>query len=68
MKQKFDIEKLPKYIGTDGKPIHHSKLPKQFDAVESPSFEGVGEAFLPAGNNGLGVTPVGFEWCRCIAC
>jgi methylmalonyl-CoA mutase len=59
---KFDIEKLPKYIGVDGKPVHHTKLPKSSGASKAPSTGGdLGEAALPEGNDGLGLRLLGLS-------
>ncbi len=55
---KYDIEKLPKYIGTDGQPLHHSKLPKQISAT--PPSGGWG-ASLPGESNGLGLRLLGLS-------
>jgi methylmalonyl-CoA mutase len=55
----YDIEKLPKYLGTDGQPVHHTKLPKL-----SSSHTLVNEAFsnpLPVGNDGLGLRLLGLS-------
>ena len=55
----YDIEKLPKYLGTDGQPIHHTKLPKL-----SGSHTTVNEVFsnpLPLGNDGLGLRLLGLS-------
>jgi isobutyryl-CoA mutase len=56
---KYDIENLPKYLGVDGKPVHHTKLPK-LSGSEAPPSEGFGEA-LPLGNNGLGLRLLGLS-------
>ena len=55
----YDIEKLPKYLGTDGQPVHHTKLPKL-----SSSHTTVNEVFsnpLPLGNDGLGLRLLGLS-------
>ena len=61
---KYDIEKLPKYFGTDGKPVHHTKLPKVLGSSQvSPTggdLEGA-EASLPQGNDGLGLRLLGLS-------
>jgi isobutyryl-CoA mutase len=57
---KYTIEKLPKYIGVDNKPIHHSKLPK-LSGSKVPPLEGFGEAGLPEGNDGLGLRLLGLS-------
>ena len=58
IESKYDIEKLPKYIGTDGQPLHHSKLPKQISAT--PPSGGWG-ASLPGESNGLGLRLLGLS-------
>jgi isobutyryl-CoA mutase len=59
---KFDIEKLPKYIGVDGKPVHHTKLPKSSGSLKASSTGGdLGEATLPEGNDGLGLRLLGLS-------
>lgn len=58
IESKFDIEKLPKYIGTDGKPLHHSKLPKTLDKL---SAEQIHKAGLPGESNGLGLRLLGLS-------
>ncbi len=65
---KFDIENLPKYIGTDGKPVHHSNLPKSAGFEASPTGGGLpaGQAglegaVLPQGNDGLGLRLLGLS-------
>ncbi|MEI7736685.1 MAG: methylmalonyl-CoA mutase family protein, partial [Ferruginibacter sp.] len=63
---KYDIEKLPKYFGVDGKPVHHTKLPELSGSKVSPpagggDVEGAGEALLPEGNNGLGLRLLGLS-------
>ena len=61
---KYDIEKLPKYFGTDGRPVHHTKLPKVLGSSQvSPTggdLEGA-EASLPQGNDGLGLRLLGLS-------
>jgi isobutyryl-CoA mutase len=59
---KYDIENLPKYLGTDGKSVHHTKLPK-LSASKVPSPGGdLGEAVaLPLGNDGLGLRLLGLS-------
>ncbi|RYY48265.1 MAG: methylmalonyl-CoA mutase, partial [Chitinophagaceae bacterium] len=51
---RYDIENLPKYIGTDGQPLHHSKLPK--DLKSQP-----GAGSLPGESNGLGLRLLGLS-------
>ncbi|MCY7291609.1 MAG: methylmalonyl-CoA mutase family protein, partial [Ferruginibacter sp.] len=59
---KYDIETLPKYMGIDGKPVHHSKLPKELNTAKVPSSGGdLGEASLPEGNDGLGLRLLGLS-------
>ncbi len=58
IESKYDIEKLPKYIGTDGQPLHHSKLPKELSAT--PPSGGWG-ASLPGESNGLGLRLLGLS-------
>ncbi len=68
---KYNIENLPKYIGTDGKPIHHSNLPKTLNSFnkeeateniqtsQNPPLGGRGA--LPEGNDGLGLRLLGLS-------
>ena len=61
---KYDIEQLPKYIGVDGKPVHHTKLPKSSGSKVPPPAGGadLGEAgALPEGNDGLGLRLLGLS-------
>ena len=70
---KYDIETLPKYIGTDGKPIHHTNLPKTLSTTnkketaeniqtsQNPPSGGRGAGFLPEGNDGLGLRLLGLS-------
>ena len=73
IKSKYDIEKLPKYIGEDGNAIPHTLLQKiagtsnntndvaTLAEAESP-FSGVMVAgLLPEGNNGLGLRLLGLS-------
>jgi isobutyryl-CoA mutase len=61
---KYNIEKLPKYLGVDGKPVHHTQLPKNENSLNSveaqipPSGGGGG---LPFGNDGLGLRLLGLS-------
>ena len=69
----FDIEKLPKYIGVDGKPIHHTNLPKTLksndkkEVIENvetsqiPPLASGGGGALPEGNDGLGLRLLGLS-------
>ncbi len=62
IESKFDIEKLPKYIGTNGKPLHHTKLPKLHRSQATSTIENFEEATtLPEGNNGLGLRLLGLS-------
>ena len=71
---KYDIKTLPKYIGADGEPIHHSMLQKHtspvnefydnvtnFKEPKNPPSGGRGAALLPEGNNGLGLRLLGLS-------
>ncbi len=70
---KYDIETLPKYIGTDGKPIHHTALPKILNSLHkenalddlqtsrNPPPGGRGAGLLPLGNDGLGLRLLGLS-------
>ncbi len=70
---KYNIENLPKYIGTDGIPIHHTNLPKtlsstskketaeNIQASQNPLSGGRGAGFLPEGNDGLGLRLLGLS-------
>ncbi len=69
---KYDIEKLPKYIGEDGEPIHHTVLQKNAGAYKNDSTisnleepknppSGGRGATLPEGNNGLGLRLLGLS-------
>ncbi|RYD81521.1 MAG: methylmalonyl-CoA mutase, partial [Sphingobacteriales bacterium] len=58
IESKHDIEKLPKYIGTDGQPLHHSKLPKELSATPPSGGWGVG---LPGESDGLGLRLLGLS-------
>jgi isobutyryl-CoA mutase len=61
IESKYDIENLPKYIGVDGKPVHHTKLSKLSGSkVPSPGGD-LGEAALPQGNDGLGLRLLGLS-------
>ena len=56
---KYDLDSLPKYIGVDGKPIHHTKLPKKLETSGNPPSGGRGA--LPEGNDGLGLRLLGLS-------
>jgi isobutyryl-CoA mutase len=70
---KCDIEKLPKYIGEDGKPIHHTQLQKiagpakkdntisNVEEPKNPPSGGRGAGTLPLGNDGLGLRLLGLS-------
>ena len=73
IESKFDIETLPKYIGVDGKPVHHSTLQNTADSGEEnnnkskttdsaePPLGGRGAGGLPVGNDGLGLRLLGLS-------
>ena len=56
----YDIEKLPKYLGVDGQPVHHTTLPKNTieSTVDNTQHSNNG---LPMGNNGLGLRLLGLS-------
>ena len=56
----YDIEKLPKYLGIDGQPVHHTTLPKNTieSTVDTTQHSNNG---LPMGNNGLGLRLLGLS-------
>jgi methylmalonyl-CoA mutase len=58
---KYNIELLPKYIGTDGLPVHYKKLAKLLEPSTTVASEGSMEAVLPEGNNGLGLRLLGLS-------
>ncbi|MBC7936962.1 MAG: methylmalonyl-CoA mutase family protein [Rhizobacter sp.] len=65
IESKYDIEALPKYIGVNGKPVHHSALPKltideKVKAYQTPPLGG-GETVLPGESNGLGLRLLGLS-------
>ncbi len=53
----FNIDELPKYIGTDGKAVHPSNLPQAL----GPSVDGTFGNALPEGNDGLGLRLLGLS-------
>ena len=71
---KYDIETLPKYIGLNGDPVHHTMLPKHMgqdnefyksksnlkDPKKRPSGDR-GALLLPEGNDGLGLRLLGLS-------
>ena len=57
---KYDIESLPKYIGIDGNPVHHTRLPKTVGASQTPPSGGWG-ASLPGESDGLGLRLLGLS-------
>ena len=63
IREKYDIDDLPKYIGTDGKAFHPEAFPKLSESSQvSPKggdLEGAGS--LPKGNNGLGLKLLGLS-------
>ena len=62
IESKFNIDELPKYVGIDGKPVHHTLLRKLSGSKVSPTgveVEGVG--VLPSGNDGLGLRLLGLS-------
>jgi isobutyryl-CoA mutase len=61
IESKYNIDDLPRYIGTDGKPIHPKELPDLSESSKAPPLEGFGEVvgMLPAGNDGLGLRLLG---------
>ncbi len=62
IEEKYNIETLPKYLGVDGKPLHHTKLPKSSGSKVAYTVEDlVGEAGLPSGNDGLGLRLLGLS-------
>ena len=62
IESKYDIEKLPRYMGSDGKPVHPEQLPKLAASSKASSFGGGLEgASLPSVNNGLGLRLLGLS-------
>ncbi len=64
IEKKYDIEKLPKYLGVNGKPISHTQLPKNkksFDSADSQIPPSGGGGALPSGNDGLGLRLLGLS-------
>jgi|CXWL01.1.fsa_nt_gi methylmalonyl-CoA mutase len=57
---KYNIDDLPRYMGTDGKSIHPKKLP-DFSDSKTPPPTGGGRGPLPPGNNGLGLRLLGLS-------
>ncbi len=58
IEEKYKLDELPKYIGVDGKPIHHSTLQK-IESAQTPPL-GCGGA-LPEGHDGLGLRLLGLS-------
>jgi isobutyryl-CoA mutase len=58
IESKYNIDDLPRYVGTNGKPIHPKDLP-QLSESKNPPLGGKGG--LPAGNNGLGLRLLGLS-------
>ena len=73
IESKYDIEKLPKYIGEDGNAIPHTLLQKiagtsnntndvaTLAEAESPFSGAMVAGLLPEGNNGLGLRLLGLS-------
>ncbi len=62
IESKYDIEKLPRYMGSDGKPVHPEQLPKlAASSKASPFGGGLEGASLPSVNNGLGLRLLGLS-------
>ncbi|MGQ0739666.1 MAG: methylmalonyl-CoA mutase family protein [Bacteroidota bacterium] len=59
IESKYNIDELPRYIGTDGKPIHPKDLPGLLESKNPPA--GGREAALPVGNDGLGLRLLGLS-------
>jgi len=58
IESKFSIDDLPRYIGTDNKPIHPKDLPNLSGAKNPPVG---GRGALPLGNDGLGLRLLGLS-------
>ncbi|MBK8609809.1 MAG: DUF559 domain-containing protein [Chitinophagaceae bacterium] len=58
IESKCKVEDLPKYIGTDGIPVHHASLQKIAGALTPPLGGG---GALPEGNDGLGLRLLGLS-------
>ena len=62
IESKYDIEKLPRYMESDGKPVHPEQLPKlAASSKASPFGGGLEGASLPSVNNGLGLRLLGLS-------
>ncbi len=63
IREKYTIDELPKYIGTDGKAFHPKAFSLLAESAQVPSLGGnLGEAgSLPKGNDGLGLTLLGLS-------
>ena len=62
IESKYDIEKLPRYMGSDGKPVHPEQLPKlAASSKASPFGGGLEGASLPSVNSGLGLRLLGLS-------
>jgi len=58
IESKYNIDELPRYIGTDGKAIHPKELSNLSGSENPPSG---GRGALPPGNNGLGLRLLGLS-------
>ena len=62
IESKFDIDTLPRYVGTDGKPVHPKLINKLTESQKaSPTGGDLEGAFLPEGNDGLGLRLLGLS-------
>ena len=61
IESKYNIDSLPRYVGTDGKPIHPKNINKLEGSGSSPSGGGWEGAALPEGNDGLGLRILGLS-------
>lgn len=66
IESRYNIDDLPRYVGTDGKHIHPKLLNKFIESYQDSTFIGVpgiieAGASLPAGNNGLGLRLLGLS-------
>ena len=61
IESKYDIEQLPKYIGTDGKPVQLKPFSGITESSQVFPTGGDLEGALPAGNNGLGLRLLGLS-------
>jgi isobutyryl-CoA mutase len=58
IERKYNIDNLPRYIGTDGNPVHPKELPALSESENPPP---TGRGALPTGNNGLGLRLLGLS-------